>query len=71
MVASVADGGRQGRREQARQLGAIETSGGRRGWWGQTRPMRAISLQAKSLVNTPPLAQGFADETKPKKQTEV
>ena len=26
--------------------------GGKRGWWGQARPMGAVSRRAKSLVNT-------------------
>ena len=57
-------GGRRGRQGQARPMGAGETGGGRRGWWGQARPMGAVSHRAKSLVNTPPLAQGFPDEVK-------
>jgi len=62
--ASEADMGKRGRWGQARPVGAGETSGGRRGWWGQARPMGAVSRRAKSLVNTPPLAQGFPDEVK-------
>jgi len=37
---------------QARPMGASEAGGGRRGWWGQARPMGAVSLRAKSVVNT-------------------
>jgi len=63
-------GGKRGRWGQARLEGASEAGGGRRGrwgkqgWWGQARPMGAVSCRAKSLVNTPPLAQGFPDEVK-------
>jgi hypothetical protein len=39
-------------------MGAGEADGGRRGWWGQARPMGAVSHRAKSRANTPPLAQG-------------
>jgi len=45
-------------------MGASEAGGGKRGWWGQARPMGAVGHRAKSLVNTPPLAQGFPDELK-------
>jgi len=66
-------GGRRGWWGQARPMGASEAGGGRRGWWGQARPMGAVSHRAKSLVNTPPLAQGFPDKVKQnqKKQTKV
>jgi len=57
-------GGRRGRWGQARLVGASKAGGGRRGWWGQARPMGAVSHRAKSLVNTPPLAQGFPNEIK-------
>jgi hypothetical protein len=33
-------------------MGAGEADGGKRGWWGQARPMGAVSHRAKSLVNT-------------------
>jgi len=49
---------------QARPSGASEADRGKRGWWGQARPMGAVSRRAKSIVNTPPLAQGFPDEVK-------
>jgi len=62
--ASEADRGKRGRWGQARLVGAGETGGGRRGWWEQARPMGAVSRRAKSLVNTPSLAQGFPDEVK-------
>ena len=55
-------GGRRGRQGQVRPTGASEADGGKRGWWGQARPMGAVSRRAKSLVNTPPLAQGFPDK---------
>jgi hypothetical protein len=45
-------------------MGAGEAGGGRRGWWGQAKPMGAVSHRPKSLVNTPPLAQGFPDRMK-------
>jgi hypothetical protein len=57
----------RGRRDQwgqARLVGTGETSGSRRGWCGQARPMGAVCRWAKSLVNTPPVAQGFPDEVK-------
>ena len=62
--ASEAYRGRRGRQGQARPMGASETGGGRLDRWGQARPMGAISRRAKSLVNTPPLAQGFPHEVK-------
>jgi len=45
-------------------LGAGEADGGKRGSWGQARPMGAVGHRATSLVNTPPLAPGFPDEVK-------
>jgi hypothetical protein len=32
-------------------MGASEADGGKRGWWGQARPMGAVSHRAKSVVN--------------------
>jgi len=68
MWAGEADRGKRGRQGQARPMGAREAGGGRRDrrgqarLVGQARPMRAVSRRAKSLVNTPPLAQGFPDK---------
>jgi hypothetical protein len=54
--------GMRGRQGQATLVGAGKTGGGRGGRLGQARPMGAVSRRAKSLVNTPPLAQGFPDK---------
>jgi len=62
MGAGEADRGKRGRQGQARLMGASEAGGGRRDRWGQARPMGAVSRRAKSIVNTPPLAQGFPNE---------
>jgi len=62
MGAGEADRGKRGRQGQERPMGESEAGGGRQGWWGQAWPMGAVSRRAKSVVNTPPLAQGFPDE---------
>jgi len=57
-------GGKRGQWGQARLVGAGEADGGKPGWWGQARPMGAVSRRAKSLLNTPCVAQSLPDEVK-------